>query len=1330
MSATYATNAPTRKRPHASKAAATATGWEICHPPLGLGDALPEVVARARSAVVIGEEGDILCVAVAQPDAPGLAPALAAAARRHVRLIAAGRDELALALLTDRAAIGPARRQRLSQLMADLGLDDLLDSPADGERPLHTAWDVDGAGAADTAESVAARLPDGWGPEVLGLLEGLPHVATLGATELHPALRLLLPPSLRAARRDLLLAPWRVEEDTLLLLCAVRPRDDTLAEIAHWTGFGVRCILCEPDVLRQAALHHRVYTSRFGGAHGRIRARAPRTGDPAKAVMGRFAAAVAPRHGARALRPKRGALSALPAGLAVALNVLPVRRGRGSLDVAVVADGTDAEELVTALTLVTGLSVRARMVEAAPLRAALGRAYGIIPPARTSGAPDASPGPPSPRRAAIPIPRAPAARASGPVEERSAGGVDARRASAAANNPAGIDERDGMAIAYGLPSIRLERYAVQPAVAGSLPPDRLRDLCALPLRREGHVLWVALATPDGATLDALADLTKLTIRPVLARRETIMERLATLEAAPDPDVPLPWHDHPVIAYLNARHVAPRQALRDALSDPARPLDQALDDAGILGYQEFAAIVARASGLPRRDLGLQERRELVIDALGRRVERAVWEEIVDPAAAALLPPELIEETAVLPLCHEASSTGEREGGLIVAVGDPFAPRVERALARLAHERVQLVVASRPAILTALARIRGEVRLGERLLTTGIITEAELARGLRLHRTAGVRLGQALVSLNLVSQKQLAHVIAAQHGLPFVSLHGMHPDVHAALLLPEEVERRLGMVPLYDAGATLVVATPDPLNGAMIDEAAARTGRDISLVVCTEADLEATLETLYRADYLRHSTSDLIVRTPEESASRVLSRAQRWVLVLASLVGLLLLWRAPVATGIAATAVCTIFYLAFSLHRCYLIYKALAHDLEISIPDEEVAAVDEAALPIYTILVPLYHEAAVLPTLLQGLARLDYPAGKLDVKLLLEEDDEETLDAVAATQLPSYVHPVVVPAAPPRGKPKACNYGLIRARGEYVVIYDAEDVPEPDQLKKAVLAFRKAPPDVACLQAKLSYYNSDQNLLTRWFTIEYAMWFDLFLPGLDASGVPIPLGGTSNHFPTARLREVGAWDPYNVTEDADLGIRLFRRGWKTAVVDSTTYEEANSELFNWFRQRSRWVKGYIQTFLVHMRHPVQLWRALGPKAFFSFLMVVGGTGFGFLLNPVFWCLTSLWYLSHTGMIRAIYPGPIFYLGAFSLFVGNASFIYLNIAGCLRSGHYDKVKYALISPLYWALMSVAAWKGFLQLWTNPFYWEKTVHGLYNKRPAPRAADRADDRQGQGVA
>jgi cellulose synthase/poly-beta-1,6-N-acetylglucosamine synthase-like glycosyltransferase len=223
----------------------------------------------------------------------------------------------------------------------------------------------------------------------------------------------------------------------------------------------------------------------------------------------------------------------------------------------------------------------------------------------------------------------------------------------------------------------------------------------------------------------------------------------------------------------------------------------------------------------------------------------------------------------------------------------------------------------------------------------------------------------------------------------------------------------------------------------------------------------------------------------------------------------------------------------------------------------------------------------------------------------------------------------------------------------------------------------------------------------------MWFELLLPGLDADGAPIPLGGTSNHFLTARLRELGAWDPYNVTEDADLGIRLHKAGYRTAMVDSTTLEEANSDLGNWIRQRSRWIKGYIQTYLVHMRNPFLLMKQAGFKGFMSFQLVVGGT-FIFLLNPIFWLLTTVFFITRAEFIQAMFPTFVFYLAALMLFVGNFIFLYLNVAGSVQRGLYGLAKYALISPLYWGLMSLAAWKGFIQLVTNPFYWEKTTHGL----------------------
>ncbi len=247
--------------------------------------------------------------------------------------------------------------------------------------------------------------------------------------------------------------------------------------------------------------------------------------------------------------------------------------------------------------------------------------------------------------------------------------------------------------------------------------------------------------------------------------------------------------------------------------------------------------------------------------------------------------------------------------------------------------------------------------------------------------------------------------------------------------------------------------------------------------------------------------------------------------------------------------------------------------------------------------------MLPILVESIRRLDYPKVKLDVLILLEEDDEETVQAARAMNLPSHFRIIVVPNGNPKGKPKALNYGLLHARGEYVVIYDAEDTPDVQQLKHAVVIFNKTDESLCCIQGKLNYYNRDQNLLTQWFTIEYSMWFDLLLPGLNATDAPIPLGGTSNHFRVRQLQELGAWDPYNVTEDADLGVRLYKAGYSTAVMDSTTYEEANSQFFNWINQRSRWVKGYIQSYLVHMRHPIALWRALGPKAFLSFQLIVG-------------------------------------------------------------------------------------------------------------------------------
>jgi cellulose synthase/poly-beta-1,6-N-acetylglucosamine synthase-like glycosyltransferase len=435
-----------------------------------------------------------------------------------------------------------------------------------------------------------------------------------------------------------------------------------------------------------------------------------------------------------------------------------------------------------------------------------------------------------------------------------------------------------------------------------------------------------------------------------------------------------------------------------------------------------------------------------------------------------------------------------------------------------------------------------------------------------------------------------------------------------------------------------------------------------------------------------------------------------------------------------------YLSCVAFRLTAVCLSLSGKGVIEVTSAQLQSLRDAELPIYTILVPLYKEANIANSIVSSLGRLDYPPECLDIKLLLEEDDQATIDAVRRISIDERYELIVVNNALPKTKPKACNHGLARARGQFCVIYDAEDQPEPDQLKKAVYAFRHVDRKVICLQAKLNYRNPRQNCLTRWFTIEYTMWFDFLLPGLWRLGAPIPLGGTSNHFRTDVLHNLNGWDPFNVTEDCDLGIRICKAGYKTAVLESTTWEEANSDLRNWINQRSRWMKGFFQTHIAHMRRPGHLVWSIGLWRSLCFWLSVGAVSATQVLNLVFWaisvCLLVLlasdvisgrgaWEVvsGHRNEYRLawklLYWGPgespfwsgvsiaLFALGCV-LFLANGLFIAINALACFKRGNLDLICYAVLSPLYWLLMSVAACKGFVQLFTRRFYWEKTVHGL----------------------
>jgi len=381
--------------------------------------------------------------------------------------------------------------------------------------------------------------------------------------------------------------------------------------------------------------------------------------------------------------------------------------------------------------------------------------------------------------------------------------------------------------------------------------------------------------------------------------------------------------------------------------------------------------------------------------------------------------------------------------------------------------------------------------------------------------------------------------------------------------------------------------------------------------------------------------------------------------------------------------------------------LSHSIVLNTPDDE--------LPIYSVIAPLRGEARMVDQLLSAIEALDYPTDKLDVIIAVEADCHDTRAAITARK--HRIPIMVVPVSPgePRTKPKALSVALPFARGAYTVIYDAEDRPEPNQLRVAVHAFRSASDDLACVQARL-HMDTNTSWHSRYFTAEYAGHFDFFLPRLAALGLPLPLGGSSNHFRTKTLREVGGWDPYNVTEDADLGMRLARFGYRCGVIDSTTCEEAPATIRRWLAQRSRWFKGWMQTWLVHMRHPSRLFQDLGFRGFVAFQAIVGGNALVALAHPAF-LIGALWEL---GTLRfkddpsaaTIFLACSFAAAAFGYFVSAA----FGWHGLRYRKAPKKLQTLVWTPVHWALLSAAAYWAAGELILSPFRWRKTEHGLDN--------------------
>jgi len=458
---------------------------------------------------------------------------------------------------------------------------------------------------------------------------------------------------------------------------------------------------------------------------------------------------------------------------------------------------------------------------------------------------------------------------------------------------------------------------------------------------------------------------------------------------------------------------------------------------------------------------------------------------------------------------------------------------------------------------------------------------------------------------------------------------------------------------------------------------------------------------------HGLSDML---PQFSAKTIVSTTQA-VLFTAAVIGFILLLfnHSDFALGLVRISATLAFFASTVLRLL-----AVAQFKE---PGRQAISGLSGDEPCYTILVPLRDEAAIVPQLLTALGRIAWPRDRLEIKLICEADDRTTIEAIRAHGLYDYAELIEVPPCEPRTKPKALRYALQVSRGDFIVLYDAEDIPHPYQLLEAWRRFAAAGPELACLQAPLKISNAKAGWIARMFALEYDGLFRCLLPWLAQRNFVLPLGGTSNHFRRSALEQVGAWDPHNVTEDADLGIRLARCGYRCDVISLPTAEEAPERLAVWLPQRTRWYKGWIQTWLVHMRRPADFAADIGVRSFAISQVLLFGIVVAALVHPILLLTMAnlVWSLA-SGFRAGVLDAAMLGLDIFNIICGYAGFLAVGLIASRRRTLREHLKILAATPVYWLMISVAAWMALFELRFRPFRWNKTPH-----RPMRRSACRS---------
>ena len=579
-------------------------------------------------------------------------------------------------------------------------------------------------------------------------------------------------------------------------------------------------------------------------------------------------------------------------------------------------------------------------------------------------------------------------------------------------------------------------------------------------------------------------------------------------------------------------------------------------------------------------------------------------------------------------------------------------------------------------------------------------ASLRQAAGIAKAIGAPADEVMIKHGLIGEEAFYRALAGELRAPYIRepVVSRHADFPNSILS--------GLAPLGDGTGRMLRA---PRGEDVVRLLASRRAFGGALAITTPSALSEAVFRARAAGIAHRAANELPDRTALLSYRGQITALQ---IVVAALVA------AAFAAAATRSWETTKIVLALGLAPVFLgmviLRLAAAIETVLHPPAPPLPRLPDAALPVYTVIVAVHREGRVMGQLVEALCGLDYPPSKLDIKLVLETGDRDTADVLARLDLPPHIQILTAPPGQPRTKPRALNVALPLARGTFTVVYDADDRPDPGQLRLAAATFAHMPRQVACLQARLAIDNADQNLITRLFALEYMALFEVINPGLLGMGHPIPLGGTSNHFRTGVLQEACGWDAWNVTEDADLGVRLARAGYAIADLPSLTLEEAPGTMKGWLRQRTRWIKGFMQTCLTHTRQPLVVIGQLGIPGAFALATSIFGTvlsGFGY---PFFVALMALDLVEGRMLSPDGALGIVLSTLSIVLFgTGVAAIVVPALAALWQRHDWRLLACVPLLPLYYGLLSLAAWRGLAELVLDPFGWNKTEHGLAPRPP-----------------